>query len=266
MIQFSIRTHSYSREKPTVSADLWSVKRVVTDSDGWQFPFHMLDCPTLLYTDSGSLICTVNSRAIPLREGELICLAAGARFSMCSDHAGRNCFYFVKFECSDLSFLPLKEGCYSASIPREMREFFFAMYRAMSKPEHNKLVGECYLLLILEEILRLSKDMPAKQALYDKIRLYILENAYADISAEDIADALGYSKDYLCRVVRLCSGKTIKYMITEERINAAKGLLSSTNYSIEKIASLLKFPSSNSFLKYFKYHVSMTPSEYRRRE
>ncbi|MBR5012228.1 MAG: helix-turn-helix transcriptional regulator, partial [Clostridia bacterium] len=104
------------------------------------------------------------------------------------------------------------------------------------------------------------------QKLYDNVCAYISEHAKEDPSAEQIADALGYNKDHISRVVKKCGGKTLGEMIAEERINVAKGLLASTNYPLEKIAAVLNFSGANSFLKFFKYHVNMTPSEYRRKK
>ena len=186
------------------------------------------------------------------------------RLGLRSADAKQGCFYQVEFDCSDLSFVPLQNGICTAVMPGSTHELFLSLYRAMCPAERNLLASDCYLLLTLQEISKYAKSMPAQQVLYDRVCRYILMHTTDDLSVQKIADALGYHKDHICRTVRRCSGKTVKELIMKERIHTAKGLLSSTNYSIAKIAFLLQFPSANSFIKYFKYHVAMTPSEYRR--
>ncbi|MBQ9429612.1 MAG: helix-turn-helix transcriptional regulator, partial [Clostridia bacterium] len=137
--------------------------------------------------------------------------------------------------------------------------------RAARRAAPDYLSCDCCLLLILQAIKQTKTAVPAQQKLYDDVCAYIGKHAREDPSAAKVADALGYHKDYVCRVVKKCGGRTLGQLIAAERIGIAKGLLGSTGYPLEKIAAALNFSSANSFVKFFKYHVSMTPSEYRKK-
>ena len=55
----------------------------------------------------------------------------------------------------------------------------------------------------------------------------------------------------------------LKAYITRRQVEYARNLLSTTLYTVGQIAAMLSFKSENHFIKFFKYHTKMTPSEYR---
>lgn len=266
MIQFPIHTEAYRRDKVPCSTDIWRVQKISTDGDGWTFPHRMLGHSVLLYAESGDLSLSLNGESLPLKKGMALCAAAGIRFSLSPAGRGNVCFYLIEFDCNDLSLFTGQRHFCTTVLPAHIRSAFGEIYRSLHTSRGDTLLGDCYLLLLLQTIRQSLRAKPAQQQLYDAVCTYILAHAKEDPSAEQIADALGYNKDHLCRIVQKCSGKTLQALITEERLSIAKGLLSATDYPIEKIASLLHFSGANSFLKYFKYHASVTPTEYRRKK
>ncbi len=266
MINFPIHTEAYRREKDPFFTDVWNIQKVSTDSDGWELPPNMQNHSVLLYVESGSLYFSLNGELFSLSKGETLCADVGVRLGLRSSKGESSCFYIVRFDCSDLHFFIGKQNFHTSTLPSGIKGSFADMYRATHQAKLDSLSGDCYLLLILQSIKQSFNAIPAQQKLYDDVCAYISEYAKEDPSTEQIADALGYNKDHICRVVKKCSGKTLSEMVAVERINIAKGLLATTNYSLEKIAAVLNFSGANSFLKFFKYHVSMTPSEYRRKK
>lgn len=266
MIHFPIHTEAYRREKEPFFTDAWSIQRVSTDADGWELPPSMQNHAVLLYVESGSLCFSLNGELFSLGKGEALCADVGTRLGLRSVKEESACFYLVRFDCSDLHFFIGSKNFHIAALPSGIGGAFAEMYRATKQAQQDFLSGDCHLLLILQSVKRGLHAVPAQQKLYDAVCAYINEHAKEDPSAEQIADALGYNKDHVCRTVKKCGGRTLSEMIATERVNIAKGLLASTNYSLEKIAAILHFSNANSFLKFFKYHASMTPSEYRRRK
>jgi two-component system response regulator YesN len=47
------------------------------------------------------------------------------------------------------------------------------------------------------------------------------------------------------------------------RLDAARGLLDNSSYTVEAISEMLHFESSSYFCKLFKRKLGMTPGEYR---
>lgn len=266
MLQFPIHTEAYRREKIPCSIDIWHIQRIDTEGDEWTFPRRMLGHAVLLYAESGALSLSLGDASFTLDKGTLLCAAAGQRLSLAPKTGGRVCFYLLEFDCSDLSLFTARQRVCTAPLPVSLRNAFSELYRAAHAALGSVLIGDCYLLLLLQAVRESQHAPPRGQRLYDEVCTYILAHAKEDPSAEQIAAALGYNKDHLCRTVRKCSGRTLKELIVEERLNIAKGLLSSTDYPVERIAAHLHFSGANSFLKFFKYHLSVTPAEYRRRK
>jgi len=264
MLQFPIYSEAYRRERIPCSTDLRSVRKIDTDGDGWALSTRLLGHSVLLYAEKGTLSVTLNGESLSLPKGGVLLAAAGMRFALASTGGGAR-FYLLEFDCSELAIFTAQKPFCIATLPANMRNAFGELYRE-TRTSGARLAGDCYLLLLLESIRKSHRTEPSLQKLYDSVCTYILDHAAEDPTAEEVADALGYNKDHLCRIVRRCSGKTLQTLLTEERLNIAKGLLSSTDYPMEKIASMLHFSNANSFLKYFKYHLTITPTEYRKQK
>ncbi len=83
------------------------------------------------------------------------------------------------------------------------------------------------------------------------------------ITAGECAQVLGYSEDYLNRHFKANEGITLKKYIDSVRLDSAKKRLLTESIPLSTLASELGFSDYKSFLKFFKYHSSMTPKEYK---
>lgn len=92
---------------------------------------------------------------------------------------------------------------------------------------------------------------------------YIRTHRFEKIDASIISKKLGLSSSYLCSHFKKNTGIGIIHYIQQEKINTAKYLLVSTDYSLSEIASSLSFSSQAYFQKVFKNLVGNTPQEYR---
>lgn len=97
-----------------------------------------------------------------------------------------------------------------------------------------------------------------------QIKRYIDQNNNFDLSLDDIAAHFFLNKVYLTRVFRAAYGVTPKQYILSRRIEAAKNMLSNSGTSMQEIAALLHFASTQHFSAAFHRAVGMTPGEYRR--
>ena len=263
MIQFPKSTKSYQREKSYITLDTWRVRRITTGNASWKLPIHMLEHYTILYPVKGNLDFIVSGHNGEICEYSVLCAAPGMQLGAKPIGEQHCYFYLVEFDCSDFNFFDLKNGYFVTAAPRGIQEYFYQLYDTSRSEEPSGCVSDALLLLILADIRKSSQNEPTRQQIYDDIRRYISSHTYDDLSAASIAKALNYNKDYLCRVARQCGGKTVQEMIIDEKISAAKSLLTTTDYSVAKISSLLRFNSSNSFLKFFRYHTHTTPAAYR---
>lgn len=96
-----------------------------------------------------------------------------------------------------------------------------------------------------------------------KLLNHIQENFLSDISIDVLSEKFGYNKHYLCRTFKQRTGKTITTYYTQLRICLACQQLSETNYPIKRIARECGYESEKYFMRIFKAHMGMTPSQYR---
>ena len=78
------------------------------------------------------------------------------------------------------------------------------------------------------------------------------------------AGQLGISPKYLAEVVKLISKRTPNDWIDNYVVLELRVLLRNSSKTIKEITEMLHFPNQSFLGKYFKEHVGMSPSEYRR--
>jgi len=83
-------------------------------------------------------------------------------------------------------------------------------------------------------------------------------------TAKDFADDLALHPNYLNRQVKLSKGRTVTEIIAARIIQEAKILLKVTNWNIVEIATCLGFEQPSHFNLFFKKHVSLSPTDYRK--
>lgn len=92
---------------------------------------------------------------------------------------------------------------------------------------------------------------------------YIEARLTEKIDYAEMADALGYNRQYLSAKFKKETGKTLSEFITERRMEYAKMLLRGSDQSIMDISQLLQFSSCSYFGAAFRKHTGLSPSSYR---
>ena len=121
-------------------------------------------------------------------------------------------------------------------------------------------------MLLLETIFvaeKLAKKTTPQQQLAEQVQEYILQNSTRVMSVDELADKFGYNKQYLGRVFKAEYGTTLKDFINIRKMALAKKLLVTSDMPVAAVGQFLGWQDLNQFLKYFKYHEGVTPSQYR---
>lgn len=92
---------------------------------------------------------------------------------------------------------------------------------------------------------------------------YIYKNLYENIFLVDISKYVDLSPNYLSALFKDEVGITISEYIQKERIDEAKKLLVSSNYSILDIATWLNFCDQSYFTRIFKKYTGVSPKKYK---
>lgn len=90
-----------------------------------------------------------------------------------------------------------------------------------------------------------------------------LEKQKGRISCEELAAQLHYSSNYLNRIAKYQSGKTLLELRHSMILQEAKRLLTETDNSISSIVTALGFTNHTHFYRLFKETTGLLPSEYR---
>jgi AraC-like DNA-binding protein len=92
---------------------------------------------------------------------------------------------------------------------------------------------------------------------------WIRANCRETITLKDMAEVAGYSEYYVSREFRRVMGLSpIEYLL-ECRIVQAKQLLTSTDWTMKRIAEWLGFSQSSYFIRKFRESQGITPDHFR---
>ncbi|NLK76078.1 MAG: helix-turn-helix domain-containing protein [Clostridiales bacterium] len=93
---------------------------------------------------------------------------------------------------------------------------------------------------------------------------YINEHYKEDFLFEDLADNIGISYSYMRKIVKNETGKSLIDLLNQLRIEEAKRLLVDTDDNILDIALSVGYRNTQSFNRYFKKYLGISPNQYRK--
>lgn len=251
----------------------------------------------IVYVVSGSAVHEANGRRYPVKKGDLVIVNNETVHAF---HPNENeadpfqaydlmfmpDFFDVSAGSTDLysilssSFLfysvsqdePLGPDLHCSSLSfHEINDTFGKIYTEY----HQRKKG--YLALIrayvIELIIKIFREMENDSRgisrrqieIVDATLEYLHENYSHPLSVEDLASSSFFSKEYLGRVFKNVTGKTVSAMLQKIRIEEACALLSSTDRIIADIAAGCGFNDMKFFYSTFKKLTGMTPGEYRQK-
>ena len=125
-------------------------------------------------------------------------------------------------------------------------------------------VSEHLLQVLLAEIVAQGRESElSTEALAVRIREWIRINTDQPLTVSQIANRFGYNEDYLSRLFKKNYGKSLKGVIDEMKAAQIKRLLLESDMTLYEIARRMSFEDYKLFLKFFKYHEGITPTEFR---
>lgn len=92
---------------------------------------------------------------------------------------------------------------------------------------------------------------------------YLHSESHRDISLDDVAALVGFSKFYFSREFRRITGHTFLSYLNWVRCEKAKQLLNESDLAIGEIGRVCGFDNQSYFSKTFLKHTGMLPSAYR---
>jgi AraC-like DNA-binding protein len=109
------------------------------------------------------------------------------------------------------------------------------------------------------------EDITFRQKPAAKIKEYLNLHYQEDISLDRLAEVIGYTKNYLCRIFRENTGITINEYLSDVRISRAADLLASTDMEIAEVSKAAGYTNIFHFIKKFKKIIGIPPGGYRKK-
>ena len=142
-------------------------------------------------------------------------------------------------------------------------------YSACSLEYKSNCIKEAFSILIydLSGILEINKKEKIVsenlERIFFKFFQLLKENFRTQHEIKFYSDKLGITPEYLSRIVRKITGKTIIHFINRMLITEAAWQLIHTELSMADLATYLNFATSASLSKFFKSHKGFSPLKYR---
>ena len=108
-----------------------------------------------------------------------------------------------------------------------------------------------------------TKASEKSQGAVEAARAYIQNNYSRDISLDEVSQTVNISPYYFSKIFKEDVGEGFVEYLTRIRMDRARELLTTTEYSMKEICSMVGYADPNYFSRSFKKNVGVTPTEYK---
>lgn len=222
---------------------------------------HSLAHDTLLFCRHGQFEVTVDKQGFTLSKMSLLLVKGGHRLTVAFEEHRDAELAVVEFDApEDFPASIAKSGIHFI----EKADLLLPLIRQIEvKADAPSPYREAFLLLLFDALAEQEKEPKGHAWIVERTRLYIREHIYEKLDLSHPYITFGYCKEHIGRIFHSEIGKTLRQTVTEEKIAMMRAYLRLTAFSCTRIARILRMPSGNHLVNFFKYHTGMTPTEYR---
>ena len=177
--------------------------------------------------------------------------------------ADRVSFYWIHAENFDLHADGAPSKHFTLREPHHVSILCRQLMHYKSHGADAEITDALLQVLIHELAVQSYADDSSESALVERIREWIRINSDRNITTADVTAKFGYNEDYISRLCKQYSGGGFKSLVVESKIGLIEKFLLETNLTLAEIADATGFSDYKLFLKFFKYHTDMTPSDFR---
>lgn len=216
-----------------------------------------LSSDRLIFVRMGELSLTLSCERIQLGDGAIARIPARERIrgGVCGDDGCE--FYEIELDSVTYDRIGVCYPCDKSGTNYLFSRLYDAFY--------NDDTHECEALmsLISSTIERSDESLSHDESVcVEHIRAEADRGTYSDVG--ELLSALSLERSAERMFAKAYKISLSAYM-TQKRLERARSLLCLTKYTIGEISERTGFAESNHFTKFFTYHTSLTPSNFRRR-
>lgn len=226
-------------------------------SDGeWIHPARRIDTYEIMFVISGTVYIAEDGVSYQLKENDMLLLEP-MRHHFGYRHSRNTSFFWIHFTC-DRKFDPTCKYRH-ISEPYNLLLLFKQILHYRSENQTSECLDYLTRVLLFEVV---SIQGQESSRLVAEISAWIAANRDMRLSVEQISARFDYNADYISRLFKTHYGNSLKEYINEIRIRYIKQLLLTREKSLSEVANLAGFTDYKYFLKFFKYHEGITPTQF----
>lgn len=262
------------KEFPQIEAELLYITQSYYAHD-WPSVLHTHHFTELFYVLSGEGYFLIEDKKLPVKADDLVIINPNVTHTEQCDTKSN--LEYIVLGISGLQFDSKTDAHCDYRIHNfqsNKKEIIFILQtiikEAQKKDDNFHAICQNLLNVLLIYLMRqtettVSPDTSKKASRECRfIEQYIDEHFSEDISLETLSSLTYMNKYYLVHAFKNYKGVSpINYLI-EKRIQEAKQLLETTNYSIAKIAQHVGFSSQSYFSQIFRKETKLTPVQYKK--
>ena len=92
----------------------------------------------------------------------------------------------------------------------------------------------------------------------------LAQNPESNLSMDEFAKYLGFSKDYFGKMVKQKTGVSFNKLLTSIKMQYSKTLLASGKYKVYEVSDMLGYSEPDYFTRIFKAEFGVSPNEFRK--
>lgn len=153
-----------------------------------------------------------------------------------------------------------------AEIPSIQSLMESVLYRLIEQEDVHQRTLKAAMSLLLLDLLENTAYLSMPHGRGNELVLSVLEEIeqhYASIRFDELAQKHGVSAAYLSKVVQKTMGESCTQILQRKRIAQARWLLRDSDLSIVEVAETVGYENTGHFYRLFKQHTGMSPKQYR---
>jgi len=222
----------------------------------------------MIYVENGICTMVAAGQQYALAEGQCILIPPGTEHSYSNEQTDTMGYLEIKFTASRSIPLRVCDSVLVGSLFQQVVREYPLLGRLADKPA---AVYMSALLCAITEKDRVADagsfryvDASAFGELARSVIRYLEAHFWEDLRLDDIAQAVGHNKSYLCVAFKKDTGFTIVDCLNTIRIRRAAELIVYSDHGFSQVADMCGFTSVSHFNRVFVKYVGITPGQCRR--
>lgn len=223
----------------------------------WIHPDRVINSHEVIFVVSGTVYITEGDTQYQLKKDDLLLLEPNRRHFGYKESVNTS-FFWVHFTGGPqiepgLKYQNIRESYNLSLLFKQLMHYRAEATSSESLDYLTRLILiECFSTYKSENANRIASEAAA----------WIKANRDVPLKVEQVSEHFGYNADYMSRVFKANYGKSVKEYIDSVKIDYIKQLLLTSDMTLTDIAGNLGFNDYKYFLKFFKYHEGLTPTQF----